>query len=243
MGRNVSQLRALEAINLGTQSPSMHEGTHFGQKADFFAKNCPWGEWLYEYPIAKHNSSHWHSTAWSGTAVHVARSIPWHSFTHQICQSLRSDIPPSEAESPRQMWDHIFKKDWDLLLMKAEHHPTLELTLRVARNGSWLKVWDHALDHGPIGTKHLTAIFRVMTQPTFGTRPCLVNGCEIVPENHTVWACTERPYVSLPKSIQNVSSDDVTTLLMDRIDMTILLELGSSCYKLLYPSVFLDHAL
>ena len=71
--------------------------------------------------------------------------------------------------------------------MKAEHHPTLELTLRVARNGSWLKVWDHALDHGPIGTKHLTAIFRLMTQPTFGTHPCLISGCESVPENHTVF--------------------------------------------------------
>ena len=70
--------------------------------------------------------------------------------------------------------------------MKAGHYPTIVLALRVARDRSWLKVWDHALDHGPIGTKHLTAIFRVMTQPTFGTRPCLVNECEIVPENHTV---------------------------------------------------------
>ena len=92
--------------------------------------------------------------------MHMARHAPsGTSFTHQICPSLRSDSPLSEAESPRQMQDHIFKKDWDLLLMKAEHHPTLELTLQVAGDGSWLKVWDHALDRGPIGTKHLTAIF------------------------------------------------------------------------------------
>ena len=44
MGRNVSQLRALEAINLGTRSPSMHEGTHFGQKADFFLQRTALGE-------------------------------------------------------------------------------------------------------------------------------------------------------------------------------------------------------
>ena len=46
----------------------------------------------------------------------------------------------------------------------------------------------------------------------------------------------------LPQSI-HVSPDDVITLLMDCANMTILLELGASCYKLLYPSVFVDHVL
>ena len=128
--------------------------------------------------------------------------------------------------------------------MKAEHHPTLELTLQVARIGSWLKVWDHALDHGPIGMKQHTAICRVMTQPTFGTRPCLVNG---------MWKCTRKPHclstyweticVTFPRVFRTylLMMMYVTTLFMDCIDMTILLEVGSSCYKLLYPSVFLDH--
>ena len=32
-------------------------------------------------------------------------------FTCQICQALRSDIPPSETEFPRQMRDHVLKQD------------------------------------------------------------------------------------------------------------------------------------
>ena len=39
-----------------------------------------------------------------------------------------------------------------------------------------------------------------------------------------------------------MSPDDVITL-MDCTNMTTLLELGSSCYKLLYFSVFVDHGL
>ena len=55
--------------------------------------------------------------------------------------------------------------------MKAEHHPTLELTLQVARDGNWQKVWDHALDHGPIRMKHMTALFRLMTHPSLERIP------------------------------------------------------------------------
>ena len=44
-------------------------------------------------------------------------------------------------------------------------------------------------------------------------------------------------------SIENMSSDDVTPLLMDCTDMTMWLELCSSCYKLLYPSIFVDNVL
>ena len=40
-------------------------------------------------------------------------------FTRQICQSLRSDTPPSEAEFPRQIRNHILKEDRELLLKKA----------------------------------------------------------------------------------------------------------------------------
>ena len=120
--------------------------------------------------------------------------------------------------------------------MKAEHHPTLELALQVARDGSWLKVWDHGLDHGPTGMKHLTALFRLMTLPIFGMHP---NGCESVPENQTLFEHVLRYHMChSPQSIQNLSPDNVFTLLMDCMDMTTLLELGSSCYKLLYPSVF-----
>ena len=40
-----------------------------------------------------------------------------------------------------------------------------------------------------------------------------------------------------------MSPDDVITLLMDCTNMTTLLELGASCYKLLSPSVCVDHVL
>ena len=87
------------------------------------------------------------------------------------------------------------------------------------------EVWDHARDHEPIA-KHLTAIFRLMTPPTFGTRPGLVSGCESVPENHTVFEYVLRDRMChLPQSIQSVSPDDATTLIMDCTDATVLLEL------------------
>ena len=66
-----------------------------------------------------------------------------------------------------------------------------------------------------------------MIPPTFGTLPCLVSGCESVPENHTVFEHVLRDHMChLPQSIQNVSPDDVTTLIMDCTDATVLLELN-----------------
>ena len=85
--------------------------------------------------------------------------------------------------------------------------------------------------------------FKLMTQPTFGTRPCLVNGCESVPKNHTVFEHVLRDHVChFPESIQNIyiSPDDVITLLMD----CNLLELGcihqcfvdpQACIRTHYP--------
>ena len=70
------------------------------------------------------------------------------SFTHH------ADMPESKIRR-FTFGSRIPKADKRLhALMKAEHHPTLELALQVARDGSWLQI----RDHGPTGTKHLTAL-------------------------------------------------------------------------------------
>ena len=46
------------------------------------------------------------------------------------------------------------------------------MAAEVASSISWLKLWDMALDYSPRGTASLQALFRELTRPSFGSKPC-----------------------------------------------------------------------
>ena len=53
-----------------------------------------------------------------------------------------------------------------------------KLAAEIATDTSWLKIWDMSLDHGPhAGTAYMQALYRVLTRPVFGTKPCAL--CDI----------------------------------------------------------------
>ena len=107
------------------------------------------------------------------------------SFPHQICHwqcKIRHFTFGSQTPKVDKRWK-IGNFSW--WKMNTILHLSW-LSKYLARDGSWLKFWDHVLNDGPTVAKHLTALFRLMTQPIFGTCPYLVNGCETVPEKQTL---------------------------------------------------------
>ena len=93
-------------------------------------------DFLRRTALGKSDSRHRHSTTWSGAAMHMARSTPLH-ILH----------PPDMPESKIRHFtfgSRIPKADKRLhALMKAEHHPTLELALQVARDGTNQGPWTY----------------------------------------------------------------------------------------------------
>ena len=59
--------------------------------------------------------------------------------------------------------------DWGKCLRDAQ---STALAAEIASSTSWLKLWDMALDHGHQGTVSLQALFRELTRPAFGSKPC-----------------------------------------------------------------------
>ena len=63
-------------------------------------------------------------------------------------------------------------KDWYVTISQAEKHPSITHLTTFARQSSWMKVWDYALDRGSAGT-------------SLGTRPSLTEEEEGLVNLHT----------------------------------------------------------
>ena len=61
---------------------------------------------------------------------------------------------------------------FQLHLDQSHTHPSLKYAVNDATQGSWLKLWDTALDYGAAGTHQALAILQGLTTPLFGDRKC-----------------------------------------------------------------------
>ena len=52
----------------------------------------------------------------------------------------------------------IMVKDWYVTISQAEKHPSITHLTTFARQSSWMKVWDYALDRGSAGTNRALAV-------------------------------------------------------------------------------------
>jgi hypothetical protein len=68
----------------------------------------------------------------------------------------------------------VAEADWEKCLHDALDHQSTAAAAEIASSTSWLKLWDMALDHG---TASLQALFRELTRPEFGSKPC--HRCDI----------------------------------------------------------------
>ena len=67
---------------------------------------------------------------------------------------------------------YIAEVDWQKSLSDARNHHSTSVAAEIATFTSWLKLWDTALDYGPLGTASLQGLYRELTRPSFGSKPC-----------------------------------------------------------------------
>ena len=59
-----------------------------------------------------------------------------------------------------------------LLLSSCQEHTSTRIAAAVAKESSWIKLWDAALDRGTAGTTALQNLYRELTRPSYGSSPC-----------------------------------------------------------------------
>ena len=67
----------------------------------------------------------------------------------------------------------IMVKDWYVTISQAEKHPSITHLTTFARQSSWMKVWDYALDRGSSGTNRALAVLKLVSAPVYGDRPSM----------------------------------------------------------------------
>ena len=82
--------------------------------------------------------------------------------TNVVDQCLASpDNAPTITQSNTKF---LFKLDFELLLSSAMSHPSVTPAALIAKNISWKKIWDNALDYGIKGTKCTQTVLSIFYQ-------------------------------------------------------------------------------
>ena len=94
----------------------------------------------------------------------------------QECQSLENKLDchgmtDGDLEKSEDQQKLIMEADWKASLKEAAKHQSTA-PAAIANRTTWPKLWDMALDHGPRGTDALQSLYRTLTRPNFGTKPC-----------------------------------------------------------------------
>ena len=84
---------------------------------------------------------------------------------------LTSDNAPTITRSNKKF---LFKLDFELLLSSAMSHPSVTPAALIAKNISWKKIWDNALDYGIKGMKCTQTVLRELCRPCFGECLCVI---------------------------------------------------------------------
>ena len=101
----------------------------------------------------------------------------WNWREHPICQ-YPVYVPSSQRtySGSASSWKPTLAQTSPCLSVKLSLNH-LNYAINVATQGSWLKLWDTALDYGSAGTHQALAILRALTTPLFGDRKCPVPQC------------------------------------------------------------------
>ena len=74
------------------------------------------------------------------------------------CLGATNTVLNAEA-SMKEVKRRIVKVDWDAYLSTASQHDSTAVAAKISSSVSWMKLWDRALDHGPLGTAALQALY------------------------------------------------------------------------------------
>ena len=74
--------------------------------------------------------------------------------------------------STAELKSEVTNRDMELLLSSCQEHTSTRIAAAVAKESSWIKLWDAALDRGTAGTTALQNLYRELTRPSYGSSPC-----------------------------------------------------------------------
>ena len=91
-------------------------------------------------------------------------------------------LTSSEDISLPSMKKEILQLDLSLLLSNAASHPSQKFVQAVAssQEGSWLKIWDLALERGVFGTTCTQAVLRALSLHSLSDNTCPVPNCSVL---------------------------------------------------------------
>ena len=108
------------------------------------------------------------------------------SYSSVMEASLATDVVDQSLATPdyapkivRDNKEPLLKRDYELLLISAMCHPSVNSASQIAQSVSGRKIWDNALDHGVKGTRCVQSVLRELCHPTFGEKLCHLCNCQI----------------------------------------------------------------
>ena len=136
------------------------------------------------------------TTLTSNSQCHLSLVRECQSLEDKIgCQGITQDVLDGAYTSMRSLSKFLAEVDWQKSLSDARNHHSTSVAAEIATFTSWLKLWDTALDYGPLGTASLQGLYRELTRPSFGSKPCHL--CDI---NH-LRGSYFNPFISSHSSI------------------------------------------
>ena len=96
---------------------------------------------------------------------------------------------------------------------------------RVANHTSWRRLWDIALDHGVKGTRATQAIFRELCRPS-SCFQCSLCDAAVSPTS----SCLEHVGTNHPTEMENLSYDNIISLLIDADSTVSILSICRRVY-------------
>lgn len=119
----------------------------------------------------------------------------------------------------------ILDKVSDSLLSSAIAHPSAHFVAHVARDISWGKLWDIALDLGTRGTEHLQRIVRLLSQPIYQNFTCSL--CHLPIATTTSWLSHVCSNHQITLDSQLLSEQDLLDLLIEGQDNIFKISLSN----------------
>ena len=142
--------------------------------------------------------------------------------------SLATDVvdqclttPDCAPKIVRDNKEPLLKRDYELLLISAMCHPSVNSAAQIAQSVSWRKIWDNALDYGVKGTRCVQSVLRELCRPTFGDKLCHLCNCQISERCFSTHLSECHPSLLCHKSVAEVIT------LVSTLNMKFIMSIGS----------------
>ena len=142
-----------------------------------------------------------------------------------ICTSILAKCLSDPENAPEIVKNNkrcILNADFEILLSSTiDRCGSAAAAAQVANHTSWRRLWDMALDHGVKGTRTMQAIFRELCRPS-SCFQCSLCDAAVSPTS----SCLEHACTNHPSEMENLSYDNIISLLTDADSTVSILSIG-----------------